>query len=113
MSRTTTILALLQTLLVIVGFFALGTVLRMTGYPDALAVRWNPLAVVLREHGVWLLLLPVLWVLFATSAQRVDRGFFSYRVACTIGFCIAGGIIAVFLNAAVFPYTRPFFIGLP
>src|SRR5687768_16684300 len=55
MSRTTTILALIQTLLVIGGFFALGAVLKMSGYPDALAVRWNPLAVFLREHGVWLL----------------------------------------------------------
>jgi hypothetical protein len=107
MSRTTTILALLQTLLVIVGFFALGAVLKMSGYPDALAVRWNPLAVFLREHGVWLLFLPVLWVFFATSAQRIDRGFLSYHVACVIGLCIAGITIALFLYAVVFPYTRP------
>jgi hypothetical protein len=88
MSRTTTILALLQTLLVIVGFFALGTVLRMTGYPDALAVRWNPLAVVLREHGVWLLLLPVLWVLFATSAQRSTVGFSRIASHAPSGFAL-------------------------
>jgi hypothetical protein len=113
MSRTTTILSLVQTLLVILGFFALGAVLKMSGYPDQLGVRWNPLAVFLREHGAWLLLLPVLWVFFATLAQRVDRGFFSYRFACIIGLCIAGVIIALFLYAAVFPYTRPFFIGLP
>jgi hypothetical protein len=106
MSRTTTILALLQTLLVIVGFFALGVVLKMSGYPDAIAVRWNPLALFLREHGAWLLLLPVLWVFFATSAQRIDRGFLSYHIACVVGLCIAGLTIVLFLYAAVFPFTR-------
>ena len=110
MPRTTTILALLQTVLVVVGFIALGAVLKMSGYPDTPAVRWNPLAVFLREHGVWLLLLPVLWVAFATSAQRRDRGFLSYRIACVIGLCIAAITIMVFLYAAVFPYTRPLFL---
>jgi uncharacterized membrane protein len=106
----TTILALLQTLLVIVGFFALGVVLKMSGYPDTmLAVRWNPLAVFLREHGAWLLLVPVLWVFLATSAQRVDRGILSYRSACIIGLGLAGVTIGLFLYAAIFPFTRPLF----
>ena len=112
MSRTITILALLQTLLVIVGFFALGAVLKMSGYPDALAVRWNPLALFLREHGAWLLVLPALWVFYATSAQRIDRGFLSHHFACIVGLCIAGITILLFLYAAVFPYTRPLFIQL-
>ena len=110
MSRTTTILALSQTLLVIIGFFALGAVLKMSGYPDALAVRWNPLAVFLREHGFWLLLLPVLWVSFATSAQHLDRGFLSYRIACFVGVGVALATIALFLVATVFPYSRPLLI---
>jgi hypothetical protein len=113
MFRATTILALLQILMVIVGFFALGAVLKMSGYPDALAVRWNPLAVFLREHGVWLLLLPVVWVFFATSAQRIDRGLFSYRIACVIGLSIAGVTLALFLYASVFPFTRPLLFHAP
>ena len=112
MSRTTTFLALLQTVLVILGFIVLGAVLKISGYPDTLAVRWNPLTVFLREHGVWLLLLPVLWVAFATAAQRLDRGFMSYRIACVVGLCIAAITIVLFLYAAVFPYTRPFFLHL-
>ena len=111
MSRTTAIVALLQTLLVIIGFFALGAVLKMPGYRDAVAVRWNPLAVFLREHGGWLLLVPVLWVFLATSAQRVDRGVLSYRVACVVGLSIAGITVALFLYAAVFPYTRPLILN--
>ena len=112
MFRIITILALLQTLLVIVGFFALGAVLKLAGYPEALAVRWNPLAVWLREHGTWLLLVPILWVFVATSAQRRDEGFLSYRFACFIGICIPVLTIGLFLYAAIFPYTRPIWMSL-
>ena len=110
MSRTTTILALLQTLIVIVGFFALGVVLKMGSYPDNPVVRWNPLAVFLREHGTWLLLLPILWVCFSAQAERVDRGILSSRISFIIGVCIAAVTIGAFLYAAVFPYTRPLFL---
>ena len=109
MSRTTTILALLQTLIVIVGFFALGVVLKMCSYPDNPVVRWNPLAVFLREHGVWLLFLPVLWVCFSAQAERINRGILSSRIAFIVGLCVAAVTIGAFLYAAVFPYTRPLF----
>jgi hypothetical protein len=112
MSRTTLTLGLLQLVLVIVGFTTLGIVLKFCGYPgEDLGVRWNLLAVLLREHGGWLMLLPVLWTCLAINAQRLDRGVFSYRLACVIGLCIIALIIALFFYAAVFPYTRPMFIG--
>ncbi len=107
MSRTTTILALLQTFLVIVGFFALGAVLKMTGYPESGFVRWNPLAVFLREHGLWLLLLPVIWVVLATSAQRLNLRYLSDRVALVMGLAITGITIALFFYAAVFHLHHP------
>jgi hypothetical protein len=100
-------LALLQTLLIIIGFFVLGAVLKFSGYPDEIDLRWNPLAVFLREYGFWLLGLPALWTCFALSAQGRDRGFFSYAVACVFGLAIAGVTIATFIWAAIFPYARP------
>lgn len=109
MSRTTTLLALLQTLLIVIGFFALGIVLKAAGYPHDFTVRWNRVAVFLREYGAWLLLLPVLWVSFATQAERLNRGIFSERIAYLSGLCLSALIIALFLYGAVFPYTRPFF----
>jgi hypothetical protein len=68
MSRPITLLVLLQTLLVIVGFFVLGIVLKFCGYPDAFGLRWNPVAVFLREHGFWLLLPSFLWAVYAMTA---------------------------------------------
>ncbi len=81
---------------------------KIAGYPDDFTVRWNPLAVFLRQHGGWLLLLPVLWVFFATPAEHLDRGIFSQRIAFVAGVCIAGLIIVLFLYAVLFPYSRPF-----
>jgi hypothetical protein len=112
MSRTTASLALAQTLLVVLGFFGLGIVLKVSGYPDYIGVRWNPLAVSLRQHGMWLIFLPILWVILATRAERHDRGILSYRVVWLAGVCIAGSIIALFLYAAIFPYSFPIVIQI-
>ncbi|HEX8312693.1 MAG TPA: hypothetical protein VF614_15330 [Chthoniobacteraceae bacterium] len=110
MSRTTTILALLQTIIVVLGFFAVATTLKMLGYPESAAVNWNPLAVLLREHGAWLLLLPPLWVLWATAARHQDRGFLSERAVFIAGVCSCGIIIGLFLYAAAFAFSRPMWI---
>ena len=112
MVRIVTILAILQTLLVVLGFLALGAVLKVEGYPETLGVRWNPLAVWLREYGAWFLLVPILWVSLATAAQRRDRGFLSHRFACFPGVCIAVLTGGLFHYAAIFPHTRPIWMSL-
>jgi hypothetical protein len=112
MSRAVIYIALLQTLLVVSGFMALGTVLKIAGYPDSTVLDWRPLAVLLREHGAWLLLMPILWVFFAFAAGRLDHPFFSRRLVFFSGVGIAGIIAALFFYATVFPYTRPFFLPL-
>jgi hypothetical protein len=103
MSRSTAILALVQTLVVILGFFALASVLKALGYPDHLYVHWNHYALFLRRQGMWLLILPILWVVLAARAERHDYGILTYRVVWLGGVCIAAAIIALFLYAAVFP----------
>jgi hypothetical protein len=57
MSRIVSKLALLQVSVIVLGFFALATVLKVNGYPNIFesTIRWNPTAVFLREHGGWLL----------------------------------------------------------
>jgi len=99
-------------MIVIVGFAGLGIVLKGCGYPNGelMGVRWNPLAVFMREHVASLLLLPVLWVAYACAAERKDRGWLSYRIALVIGLFIAGCILAAFLFASVHPFTRPLLI---
>ena len=114
MSRSTTILALVQMLVLVVGFFGLGVILKSWGYPDGelAGVRWTTLAVFLREHGFWLLMLTVLWVFYATVAERKNCGWLSSRAAFVAGLCIATCMLATFLTAAMHPFTRPLLIHI-
>ena len=109
MARPTTIVALVQMLAIVVGFFGLGVVLKGCGYPDAtvMGVRWNPSAVFLREHLLLLFFLPVLWVFYAITAERKNCGWLTYRAAFVVGLCIAACILVAFLYAAQYPFTRP------
>jgi hypothetical protein len=102
MSRTTAILALVQALLVTLGFFALAIILKALGYP-ASGMHFSRLAVFLRTHGFWLICLPVAWVCLAVRVERRDYGILSYRTVWLGGVCIAASIISLFLYAAVFP----------
>ncbi|RYD67125.1 MAG: hypothetical protein EOP84_30750 [Verrucomicrobiaceae bacterium] len=112
MNRTTTYIAIVQAVVIVLGFLALGIVLKFCGYPDELGVRWNPLAVFLREYGVWLLLVPLFWTVFSLRAREVNRGIFSEPYAIISGIALAVGTSLFFLYAAIFPYTRPVFVGI-
>ena len=107
MSRTITILGLVQMLLVILGFFGLGIVMKVNGYPsDDLGIRWNPLALMLRQCGLILLLFPVVWTVVAALSQNRRRD-----VWAILGIVFSAMIIGLFLYACVNPYYRPMLIG--
>jgi hypothetical protein len=105
-ARPITKLALVQSSLVILSFFGLGALLKIQGYPQA-DVRWNPLTVFLRERGMWLLLLPTLWVLFSVYSERKWSGAISESDSLIIGICLAVAIFLLFIFAAVNSHTRP------
>jgi hypothetical protein len=108
MSRTVTIISLAQALVALICFLVLLGTFKLYGYPDTFAVRWNPLAVFLREHGAWFLLLPVFWVGYACHAQRVDAGWLSFRIAIVVGIIVICITLGLFLYSIEHPYTRPF-----
>ena len=108
MARTTTIIALVQTLVVIVGFVAVGVVLKASGYPDdPMWVRWNPAAVFLRHYGGWLLLVPIIWTYCAGATLQDDHNRVSYSTMVFLGVAFAVVTMIAFVYAAVFPFTRP------
>jgi len=107
MHTSATRLGLIQIACLTLGFFALGGVLKLLGYPDDNPlVEWSPLAAFLRDRGLLLLLIPGLWVIYAAVADRSDRGIFSARAAFMSGIAISGIFIKIFLFAAVFPIRR-------
>lgn len=110
MSRPITIIALVQTLVTLICFLILLATFKVYGYPDAVAVRWNPVPLFLREHGTWFLLLPVFWVAYACYALHIDRGWRSFKIARMVGIGIICLTLAVFLHSIQHPFTHPFFI---
>ncbi len=111
MSRNIIKLALIQLLLVILGFFALGIVLKLEGYPHdppfpaslARAV-WSPIALFLRRHGLILLFIPIVWTVFASLSQN-RRIVFSFAVWLVIGIVLSIIIIGLFIYACTHRYA--------
>ena len=115
MSRTITILGLVQMLGVILGFFGLGIVLKMAGYhsehTEDFGIRWNPVALMLRRHGLILLFVPVVWTVLAAVSQNRRRFIFTLDVWAILGIVFSITILGLFLYACVYPYTRPMLFG--
>ena len=111
MSRNVTIVALIQLLVVILGFFALGMVLKVEGYPDDPPLPaslgravWSPLVLLLREHGLALLSIPVGWTILTARSQN-RRIIFSQDIWLIIGVVAAIAIIALFIYACTNRYA--------
>jgi len=105
MSRGITILATVQVVSLILGFFGLGLVLKAHGYPETNVFRWSPWALFLREYGLWFLALPILWASYASLAVRRDRGIFSPSLAVGVGLVLTAGIVFCFFYAMMWPWN--------
>ncbi|HSG68933.1 MAG TPA: hypothetical protein VLA12_00885 [Planctomycetaceae bacterium] len=106
--RGIAIIAGFQIAVVVIGWCTLGIVLKFNGYPEGDPfIRWTPLAVWLREYGVWFLLISPIWTGIATVLmQKQDRDGLN-AVMFAVGAVFAIAILAVFLAATFNPYTRP------
>lgn len=109
--RGITIIGGLQIALVVLGWCALGIVLKFNGYPDDNPyVQWTPLAVWLREYGVWLFLLSPVWTGMAIFLHEKEERVVLDAVVAVTGVVLSVGIFFLFLVAAFAPYTRPLLI---
>jgi hypothetical protein len=111
--RSIAIVGLIMLLLTVLGYVALGVVLKMNGYPKDPTVRWTPIAVNLRQHGHWSLAVSLLWVICAIIADRVDRGIVGLHLASAVGAILMCIILFLFLYAIAVPFTRPLLISIP
>jgi hypothetical protein len=112
MPRNITIFALAQTLFVVLGFFGLGIVMKMNGYPsEDFGIRWNPLALFLRRHGMILLLVPLVWTICAAISQDGRRLILSFPGWAALGVVFSIAIISLFLYACANPFYRPIWLA--
>jgi hypothetical protein len=111
MSRNITILALIQLLVVILGFFALGIILKVGGYPQdpgfpasLSRVVWSPFAIFFRHYGLAFLFVPAVWTV-VTSLSQSRRIIFSFTVWSIIGIVLPVVIISLFIYACIHRYA--------
>lgn len=110
--RAMAVIGFIALFLTVAGYVTLGVVLKMRGYPFDQTVRWSPLAVQLRQHGHWTLVVVVLWLIYAIACWQIDRGLFSEWLAGVVGTLLLGAIAVLYIAAISHPYTRPLLISV-
>lgn len=107
MTRSITLLGIIQTVLVVAGIFSVRMALWASGYPDDPTLRWNPLAVFIYQHGYWLIALPIVWGAYAVYAETKQTGEASKLVLKLMGGLLIALLLGAILYCATKPYTRP------
>ena len=111
MTPTVALLALAQAATVICGFFGLSLVLRHHGYPgepfqagsNFVIYHWSYLTLFLRRFGMCLLLVPVVWIVFAVISERRARFVLPHGLWLVVGTIIPFTIIMTFFYAIFHP----------
>lgn len=100
-TRLITVLGIIQVAVIIIAFFALGAVMKADGYPAS--SRWDEFPIFLRQYGMFLLLLPVVWAaVCADTEHRHPERDFSVLILFS-GLFIVVTILVVFYCAATTP----------
>jgi hypothetical protein len=89
-NRIITILGVLQAFFVVTGYLALGLAMKVNGYPHKTdGEQWGG-ALFLRSYGMFLILLPIIWMLLSFKTRE-------YRKIPESSIYISGTIICTFL----------------
>jgi hypothetical protein len=111
--QTIWLIGLLQVLLIVAGVLGVAIVLKMSGYPQEVPfIRWSSLAIAIRDRGLWLLVVPLVWTTYAIIAVHIERGLWSPNLAGALGVLLMFAILLACLYAAVNPFTRALPIGM-
>lgn len=96
-------IALFQVFAVIVGLFMTRAAFIMSGYPDS-NLDWNGLALLVRNYGFDLLVIPVAWTIAATYLENYYSGWWSRRWTLTTGIVILTALGILLLCSYSNPY---------
>jgi hypothetical protein len=97
-------IALFQVFTVIIGVFMTRAAFMASGYPDA-DLQWNRLALLLRNHGYFLLLVPLAWTLTATRLENLSSGPWSRRWTLVTGMLVLAALAGLLLWSFSNPYA--------
>jgi hypothetical protein len=91
------IIALTQFVFLALGSMGVTVLLKASGYPLGSMKDYPALSLFLMQNSVWLLLVPILWSVYAYASQKVQRGFVSSKFAIPIGIALT---VLIFLTYA-------------
>ena len=97
-------LAVFQMMVVILGVFMTRAMFMGSGYPEA-AVDWNDVAMLVRNHGYVLLLVPAGWAAATMYFENYGTGFWSRRWTLGSGLALLVGLGFLFLWTCANPYN--------
>jgi len=94
-----TVIAAMQTVVVVGGTLATATMLKIAGYPES-EKMWPQASVFARDSGFLFLLVPVLWVLASVTFERRYPDWFSKRWTVASGFIVLLALMLYFTKTA-------------
>ena len=89
-------IAATQFVFVSLGILALNVLLKAGGYAPNVAAKFPDLAVQLGRHGVWMFVVPLAWVAFASLCERHGKP----AVARVAGVIVAAVLFILYTYAA-------------
>ena len=98
-------LALLQCLIVVIGVLTTCGILKLNAYDPEAAIRWNPVAVAVRNLGYLLLMVPATWTAACVVLERRASNHWNRT------WSIASGVLVISVLVALLWWTTatPFF----
>ena len=95
-----TVLASIQTVIVIGGTLTTAALLKAAGYPDARPL-WSTLPVFIRDWGFVLLLVPAIWVICTVALERSLVDSSTKRTTIASGVVVILALLYVLIGSAV------------
>jgi len=89
-------IAVMQVFLIFGGVASVCAMMKVWGYPDP-EIRWNPAAIAIRDWGLLLLLIPMVWAPLAIHWENRSEGW-TLRWTVVSGF---GLLILLFIVLAI------------
>ena len=92
--------------LIVGGWMATATMMRIAGYPDE-GLVWRPLSLLVRNWGFLLILLPGIWAVGSIWLETHPADMFSKRWTIVTGVVLFGVLAWMLFVAAVGGFTTP------
>jgi uncharacterized membrane protein len=98
-------IALLQCLIVVIGVLTTCAILKLNAYDPEAAIRWNPVAVAVRNAGYLLLIIPAIWASLCVVLERRISNPWNHA------WSIVSGVLVIFVLVVLLWWTTttPFF----